>query len=51
LAFQLQLDALNKFAVVYRYPGNDATKTDAKQAVADCRTVRHFIRQMFSLPT
>ena len=33
LALQLQLDALNKFAVVYRYPGNDATKADAKQAL------------------
>lgn len=45
-----QLDALNKFAVVYRYPGNDATKADAKQAVEDCRSVRRFIRQAFGLP-
>jgi len=51
LALQPQLDALNKFAVVYRYPGNDATKADAKQAVEDCRAVRRVIRQAFGLPT
>jgi HEPN domain-containing protein len=52
LALQLQLDALNKFAVVYRYPGNDATKADAKQAIEDCReVVRRTIRQAFGLPT
>ena len=51
LALQLQLDALNKFAVVYRYPGNDATKADAKQAIEDCREVRRTIRQAFGLPT
>ncbi len=45
-----QLDALNKFAVVYRYPGNDATKADAKQAIEDCRSVCRFIRQAFGLP-
>lgn len=51
LSLQLHLDALNKFAVVYRYPGNDATKADAKQAIADCRDVRRTIRQAFGLPT
>ncbi len=51
LSLDPQLDALNKFAVAYRYPGNDATKTDAKQAIEDCRSVRRFIRQAFGLPT
>ncbi len=51
LSLDAQLDALNKFAVVYRYPGNDATKADAKQAVQDCREVRRIIRQAFGLPT
>lgn len=51
LSLDPQIDALNKFAVVYRYPGNDATKTDAKQAIEDCRSVRRFIRQAFGLPT
>jgi HEPN domain-containing protein len=40
LTLNQQLDALNKLAVVYRYPGNDATKADAKQAIEDCRAVR-----------
>ncbi len=51
LVLHPQLDALTKFAVVYRYPGNDATKADAKQAIADCREVRRTIRQAFGLPT
>lgn len=51
LSLEPQLDALNKFAVDYRYPGNDATKADAKQAVEDCREVRRTIRQAFGLPT
>ena len=51
LSLDPQLDALNKFAVVYRYPGNDATKADAKQAIDDCREVRRTIRRAFGLPT
>ena len=50
LSIQPQLDALNKFAVVYRYPGNDATKSDAQQAIANCHDVRRMIRQAFGLP-
>jgi HEPN domain-containing protein len=51
LPLQPRLDALNKFAVDYRYPGNDAIKADAKKAIEDCRTVRSTIRQAFGLPT
>ncbi len=51
LALQPQLNSLNKFSVVYRYPGHDATKADAKQAIADCREVRRTIRGAFGLPT
>lgn len=51
LALQPQLDTLNKFAVVYRYPGNNAIKADAKQAIDDCRIVRRTIRHAFGLPT
>lgn len=50
LSLAPQLDALNKFAVVYRYPGNAATKADAKQAIKDCREVRRTVRQAFGLP-
>jgi HEPN domain-containing protein len=47
---QLELDTLNKYAIAYRYPGQFATKADAKEAVKDCRTVRETIRITFGLP-
>lgn len=46
---QQQLRALNVYAIDYRYPGNTATKTDAKDAMKDCREVRRVIRQAFGL--
>ena len=30
---QPELDTLNKYAIAYRYPGQDATKNDAKAAL------------------
>jgi HEPN domain-containing protein len=45
-----ELDTLNKYAIAYRYPGQSATKADAKKAVEDCRTVRQMIRTAFGLP-
>ena len=47
---QPELDTLNKYAIAYRYPGQAATKADAKEAVADCRTVRQMIRTSLGLP-
>ena len=47
---QPELDTLNKYAIAYRYPGQAATKTDAKEAVKDCRTVRQLIRTSLGLP-
>ncbi len=47
---QPELDALNKYAIAYRYPGQSATKADAKDAVSDCRTVRQMIRASLGLP-
>ena len=47
---QPELDTLNKYAIAYRYPGQSATKADAKEAVKDCRTVRQTIRTSFGLP-
>lgn len=41
---------LNPFAVIYRYPGISATKTDAKDALKNCREVRRVIRIGFGLP-
>ncbi len=47
---QPEMDALNKYAIAYRYPGQSATKADAKAAVNDCRTVRQMIRASLGLP-
>jgi HEPN domain-containing protein len=44
------LMALTKYAVLYRYPGYNATKIEAKAAVKDCRDVRRIIRAAFGLP-
>jgi HEPN domain-containing protein len=47
---QPALDNLNKYAVIYRYPGFSATKIEAKAAIDDCRKVRRVIRAAFGLP-
>ncbi len=44
------LDVLTVFAVDYRYPGNSATRPDAKEAMKRCRRVRGAIRHWFGLP-
>jgi HEPN domain-containing protein len=44
------LNSLNKYSVLYRYPGHDATQADAKQAIQDCREVRRAVRVAFGLP-
>lgn len=49
-ALQPQADFLDEFSVVYRYPGRDATKAQAQQAVKDCRTLRKVMRTLFGLP-
>lgn len=47
---QLQAKSLNAYAVEFRYPGNDATKARAKQAIKDCREIRAAVRTAFGLP-
>lgn len=47
---QNDLSFLNAFAVDYRYPGVNATKATAKDAIKSCRNVRKLIRQTFGLP-
>jgi HEPN domain-containing protein len=44
-ALQIHLAFLNPFAIVYRYPGIRATKTDAKSALRYCKEVRRVIRK------
>lgn len=49
-ALQPELDYLNRFSVMFRYPGQSATKQGARQAVQDCRKVRAAARAAFGLP-
>lgn len=49
-AMTTDLNILNAFAVAYRYPGIDATKLDAKDALQRCKRVRRTIRLSFGLP-
>ncbi len=49
-ALHPQAGRLNVYAVAYRYPGSNATKAEAKQALADCRLVRREARVSLGLP-
>lgn len=46
---QTDLDFLNDFSVLYRYPGSSASQATAKKAVDACRKVRRVIRTAFGL--
>ena len=50
IILQPQMNALNIYAVDFRYPGKSAVKADAKQAIKNCREVRRLIRNAFGLP-
>jgi HEPN domain-containing protein len=45
-----ELAVLSTFAVDYRYPGINAAKATARDAIRKCRKVRKLIRQSFGLP-
>ncbi|MDX2044217.1 MAG: HEPN domain-containing protein [Acidobacteriota bacterium] len=47
---QPKMVALNPYAVLFRYPGFDATKADAKDALKDCKELRKIIRANLGLP-
>lgn len=49
-ALQPELDFLNDFSVLYRYPGSSASKATAKRAVDACRKVRRAARESLGLP-
>lgn len=44
------LQDLNDFSIDPRYPGVNATKTDARDAIKSCRNIRRIIRTAFGLP-
>ena len=43
------LQALNAFAVAYRYPGDSADELDAQDAMTKCRNIRQLIRKSLNL--
>ena len=44
------LDTLNDYAVVFRYPGRYAVKSEAQDAWRFCRVVRETVRPSLGLP-
>ena len=48
-AFRPRLETLTSYAVVFRYPGESATRDMAKTAVADAKLIRQQIRQALGL--
>ncbi len=40
---------LKTFGVLIRYPGNDATRTQARQAMTDCKAIRREVRLALGL--
>jgi HEPN domain-containing protein len=49
-SFAPSLRRLNDYAVKFRYPGHIATRTDARQALKACRSLRADIRLSLGLP-
>jgi HEPN domain-containing protein len=45
------LSELNPFAVVFRYPGESATKEEAKDAIKALKTLRIYLRTLLGLET
>lgn len=50
-ALREDLRALTVFAVTYRYPGDSADETDAREAVSRCEKVRGVLRASLNLTT
>jgi HEPN domain-containing protein len=48
-ALNAQVTQLVNYAVVFRYPGLSASKTDARKALTACRAVRQAVRQSLGL--
>jgi hypothetical protein len=44
------LRRLNDYAVKFRYPGHVATRTDAREALKVCRSIRTDVRLSIGLP-
>lgn len=49
-AFRPHLEILTSYAVIFRYPGESATRSMARSAVACARNIRKQIREALELP-
>ena|ERR1035441_1252826 len=49
-SFAPALRRLNDYAVKFRYPGHVATRTDAREALRVCRSIRTDVRLSIGLP-
>jgi HEPN domain-containing protein len=49
-SFAPTLRRLNDYAVKFRYPGHAATRTDAREALKACRSLRIDVRLSLGLP-
>ena len=49
-SFAPALRRLNDYAVKFRYPGHVTTRTDARQALKACRSLRSDVRLSLGLP-
>jgi HEPN domain-containing protein len=49
IVLQPHLTALNIYSVAFRYPGSSATRSNAANALKDCRGVRRIMRQSLGL--
>ena len=49
-AFRPALQTLTDYAVDFRYPGHSASKTHARRALADCKSIRREVRANLGLP-
>jgi HEPN domain-containing protein len=49
-SFAPALRRLNDYAVKFRYPGHVATRTDAREALKVCRSIRTDVRLSIGLP-
>ncbi len=45
-----RLEKLSSYAVIFRYPGESATRELAKQAVANCKIIRRAVRNSLGQP-
>jgi HEPN domain-containing protein len=48
-AYEPPLKSLTEYAVNFRYPGDNATLTEAKNAMKNCRSLRAEVRQSLGL--